>query len=128
MENLFFTVLNMSFAASLVILIVMLLRPLTRWIVCLMWTVPVFRLLCPVTFESVYSLMPVKSRSIPQDIVMQQQPAIDSGSAVVDGAVNHVLAAPAFTPDMGDSVNPLQVYQFIGSWVWTAGASSTSPP
>ncbi len=130
MENLFLHVLNMSFAASWVILILLVLRPLfvkaPRWITCLMWTVPVFRLLCPVTFESIYSLMPVKSMSIPQDIVMQRQPAIDSGSAVVDGVVNNVLAAPAFIPNPGDSVNPLQVYQFIGTWVWVAGLAVLS--
>ncbi|MBR4861359.1 MAG: hypothetical protein IKU09_04085 [Firmicutes bacterium] len=128
MEALFLHVLNMSFVASWVILILLVVRLMIkkapRWIVCLMWTVPVFRLLCPVTFESVYSLMPVKSQSIPQNIAMDRTPAIDSGSAFVDNAVNHVLAAPAFTPDMGDSANPLQVYQFIGTWVWVIGMAA----
>ncbi len=125
MENLFLNVLNMSFAASWGILILVVLRPILqkvpKWIVCLLWTVPIFRLLCPVTFESVYSLMPVKSQSIPTDIALNHQPAIDSGSAVIDSVVNDVLAAPAFTPNPGDSANPLQIYQFIGAWVWVIG-------
>ena len=127
METLFLHVLNMRLAASWVILILLVLRLLLRkaprWIVCLMWTVPLFRLLCPVSFESVYSLMPVKSQAIPQNISMQHQPAIDSGFSVMDGAVNNVLAGPAFTPNSGDSANPLQIYQFIGSLIWAVGAA-----
>ncbi len=125
MQTVFLEVLNMSFTASWVILILAVLRPILakgpRWIACLLWAVPVFRLLCPVTFESVLSLMPVKSQPIPQNIAMQAEPAIDSGSAAIDDVVNGVLSAPAFTPNPGDSANPLQIYQFIGTWVWIAG-------
>ena len=125
MQTVFLEILNMNFTASWAILVLLLARPYltktARWIACLLWAVPVFRLLCPVTFESVLSLMPVKSQPIPQNIAMQAEPAIDSGSAVIDNVVNGVLSAPAFTPNPGDSANPLQIYQFIGTWVWIAG-------
>lgn len=125
MEHLFLTILNMSFAASWAILMLIFLRPLLkripRWITCLLWAVPVLRLLCPVTLESALSLMPVKSQSLPQNIAMQHEPQIDSGSAIVDSVVNDMLESPAFTPNMGDSVNPLQVYQFIGTCLWVIG-------
>lgn len=125
MESLFLTVLNMSFTASWVIVIVTLarlfLKRAPRWIVCLLWCVPLVRLLCPVSFESVLSLVPVKTESIPADIAMQRTPEIDSGSAMVDTVVNNVLTTPTFTPDPMTSANPLQIYQFIGSWVWVLG-------
>ena len=125
MEAVFLDVLNMSFTASWVILIVMaarlILKRVPRWILCLLWCVPVFRLLCPVTFESVLSLVPVKSQSIPENIAMQRVPEIDSGSFMVDTVVNNVLAAPTFTPDEMTSANPLQIYQFIGAWIWVIG-------
>ena len=80
MEAVFLDVLNMSFTASWVILIVMaarlILKSVPRWIICLLWCVPVFRLLCPVTFESVLSLVPVKSQPIPENIAMQRVPDV----------------------------------------------------
>ena len=64
------------------------------------------RLLCPVSFESAFSLIP-SSETIPPDIAIVQKPAIHSGIALVNQAVNPIIAGFS-TPAPAESVNPLQ--------------------
>ena len=64
MEQIFLTVLNMSAAASVVIAVVLLARLLLRkapkkWSY-LLWSVVAFRLCCPVSFKSVFSVFRLK--------------------------------------------------------------------
>lgn len=62
MENLFLTVLGMSATGSLVILAVLLarlaLRKAPKVFSYALWAVALFRLLCPFTIESAFSLLP----------------------------------------------------------------------
>ncbi len=62
MENIFLHLLSMSLSAGLLVVAVLLLRlafhRAPRWIHCLLWTLVAVRLLCPVTLESSFSLMP----------------------------------------------------------------------
>lgn len=62
MENLFETVLGMSGTASIVILLVLLarlaLRKAPKVFSYALWAVVLFRLLCPLTIESAFSLLP----------------------------------------------------------------------
>ena len=62
MENLFSTVLRMSATGALVILAVLLarlaLRRAPRVFSYALWAVVLFRLLCPFTIESAFSLLP----------------------------------------------------------------------
>ena len=55
-------VLNMSIAASWLILAVIVLRLLLRkapkWVRCILWGIVAIRLICPVSFESTFSLVP----------------------------------------------------------------------
>jgi len=66
-----------------------------------------------------FSLLPRDTSAvpIPQDIIYQQKPQINSGIEVVDSFVNETLPAPA----VGDSVNPLQIYTEIGAFIWIFG-------
>ncbi|MGN1142991.1 MAG: M56 family metallopeptidase [Anaerovoracaceae bacterium] len=125
MEQIFLKVLNMSLMASWVILILLLLRPVLKkapgWVSAGLWIVVLFRLLCPVSFESPFSLMRTRSQSIPENIAMNPKPQIDSGSVILDSAVNRVLETPVFSPDAGASMNPLQFWITIGTWIWTFG-------
>ncbi len=62
MGGVFSKVLNMSIAASWLILAVIVLRLLLRkapkWIRCILWGIVAVRLICPVSFESTLSLVP----------------------------------------------------------------------
>lgn len=57
MDAIFLDVVNLSLTASWVIMVVLLLlRPVPKKYVCLLWLVVLFRLLCPVTLEAEFSL------------------------------------------------------------------------
>ncbi len=123
MSELFLTVLNMSLTASYVIIFVILIRLLLKKapkvISYALWSVVAFRLLIPFSFESIFSLMPRNTNTvpIPHDIIYQQSPQINSGIEVVDSFLSNSLPAPA----AGTSVNPLQIYTEIGAYIWVLG-------
>ncbi len=62
MTDLFLTILNMSITASVLVLLILLLRlPLKRmprWTAVLLWGIVAVRLVCPLSVESVLSLLP----------------------------------------------------------------------
>lgn len=61
MTALFLKLLNMSIAASWLILAVIVLRVVLKrapkWIYCILWALVGIRLLCPLSIESALSLM-----------------------------------------------------------------------
>lgn len=120
-EKLFLQILNMSFTASFVILAVivarLLLKKAPRVISYALWAVVLFRLICPFSFESAISLLPIHTNPIPQEITYQQTPQINTGIPIVNDSVNAVL--PAATPDA--SINPLQGWLAIGTFLWLCG-------
>ena len=126
LEQLFLDVVNLSVTASWVIAIVLLLRlilkPVPKKYVCLLWFVVLFRLLCPVTLESEFSFVP-QHEEIKYEIVYTT-PQIETDSApvndVLNQTVNPVLQESSAPNPMG-SVNPLQVYIFIAAWLWVIG-------
>lgn len=77
------------------------------------------RLLCPVSLESVLSILP-SAKVVPDNIEMVQDPHIDSGVRIIDNAVNPVIEK-SFSPDAASSVNPMQVVVFMGSIIWLTG-------
>ncbi len=123
MSELFLSILNMSLKASYVILFVILVRLILKKapkvISYALWGVAAFRLLIPFSFESMFSLMPRNTNAvpIPNDIIYQQSPQINSGIEVVDSFVSKSLP----TPTIGASVNPLQIYVEIGAYIWILG-------
>lgn len=124
MEEVFLFVLNMSLTASYVILFIILIRlPLKKApkvISYALWSVVAFRLLCPFSFESMLSLLPVSAAPIPQDIAYQQNPQISSGVSSNDTYVNRALPSPSVEA----SVNPLQIYTQVGTYVWILGIAA----
>ena len=121
MEKMFLQVLNMSFTASLVIVFVLaarlFLKKVPRAFTCALWSVVLFRLICPFSFESMYSLLPVRTNPISPDIAYMQALQIDTGVAYINNSVNSLL--PASAPYA--SVNPLQIWIYAGSLLWIAG-------
>jgi beta-lactamase regulating signal transducer with metallopeptidase domain len=124
MSELFHIVLNMSPTASYVIIFVILVRLLLKKapkvISYALWSVAAFRLIVPFSFESMFSLLPRNTNTvpIPHDIIYQQSPQINSGIEVVDSFVNNSLPSPA----VGASLNPLQIFvEEIGVYIWVLG-------
>ena len=123
LEKIFLQILNMSFTASFVIIFVLIARLLLKRspkvLSYALWAAVLFRLICPFSFESVFSLLPAKTNPISQDIIYETVPTIDTGIPAINHTVNQLL--PTATP--AASVNPLQIWVFIGSAVWLMGIS-----
>lgn len=123
MEAIFLKLLNMSIVAGWLVLVVMVLRVLLKKapksFLCFLWALVAFRLICPVSLESVLSLVP-SAETIPEDIMYSREPEIHSGILTVNTAVNPLLSEH-MTPTPGDSVNPLQVVLYMASGVWIVG-------
>ena len=123
MEALFVNVLNMSITAGYVVIAVVLLRLLLRKApkryLCLLWGLVAFRLLCPFSVESVLSLIP-SATTVTPDIFYENVPQIQSGIGVVNQMVNPVMEG-SLTAAPGASVNPIQIWMWIGSIVWRVG-------
>lgn len=123
MSELFLSVLNMSLTSSYVILIVIFIRlPLKKApkvISYALWVAVAFRLIIPLSFESVFSLLPRNTNTapIPHDIIYHQSPQINSGIEVVDTFVSKSLPVPTSHA----SANPLQIYIEIGAYIWILG-------
>ncbi len=123
MDALFLDILNISITASYIIIAVILLRfifkKFPRKFFCFLWAIAGIRLVLPLDFESVFSLIP-SAKTIPNDFTMSQSPAISSGIPMVNSIVNPVISE-TLTPEAGNSVNPLQIVSFIASIVWIIG-------
>jgi len=123
MSALFLKILNLSINTSWLILAVvaarLLLKKAPRWISCLLWGLVAVRLLCPISLESVLSILP-SAKVVPDNIEMVQDPHIDSGVRIIDNAVNPVIEK-SFSPNAASSVNPMQVVVFMGSIIWLTG-------
>ena len=123
METLFLHLLNMSLTASWLVLAVLLVRVIfkkaPKALICLLWAIVAVRLLCPISLESVLSLVP-SAEPIPQEILFSPAPSIDSGIPLVNEAVNPALSE-SLAPDPGDSVNPMQVVAAVAANVWILG-------
>ena len=123
MENIFIQLLNMSISAGWLVLAVVLLRFVLKnapkVIRCVLWGIVGIRLVCPVFAESVLSLIP-SGTTIPEEIVYAQEPTIYSGIPFLNSVVNPVLGE-SFTPQVENSVNPLQIVAFVASILWAVG-------
>lgn len=87
MGKIFLKLLNMSIQASILILIIVLmrfvLRKAPRWIHCILWSLVAIRLVCPFSVESVFSLAP-NAEVISTDI-KDNRVNIQSGIMLIDG-------------------------------------------
>ncbi|SNS47639.1 Signal transducer regulating beta-lactamase production, contains metallopeptidase domain [Anaerovirgula multivorans] len=117
----FLQVLNMSLTASIIIVFVLvarlLLKKAPKIFSYAMWSVVFFRLLCPISFESMFSLLPINASPISTNTIYSETPQISTGITAVDNAINPILPAPA----NGASVNPLQIAATIGEILWLLG-------
>lgn len=123
MEELFLKLLNMSISAGWMVLAIVVLRgvikKMPKAVRCVLWALVAIRLVIPITWESVFSLIP-SAQTIPQDILYETEPTIHSGIGFVNSYVNPVISE-SLAPNVGDSVNPLQVIIFVASGLWLIG-------
>lgn len=119
MTGLFLKLLNMSIAASWLVLAVLILRlcmkKAPKWITCLLWGLVALRLIVPFYMESGISLIP-SSEVIPRDIASSQAPAIHSGIPVVNSTVN-----PAMTQQVMEKGNSLERVLSAIAVIWAIG-------
>lgn len=122
MVKLFLKILNMSIISSYVILFIILIRLFLKKLPKIfsygLWSVGFLRLIFPFSFESIYSLISINSKTIPNDIIYKTTPEINSGIKAVDTVINRVLP-PAL--NLEASVNPIEIWIGIGALIWLAG-------
>ncbi len=123
MSDMFLKIVNMSLSAGWVVLAVLLLRVLLKkapkWITVLLWGIVAIRLICPFSIESVLSLIP-SAETVSPDIMLDPAPSIDTGVPIINEVVNPIIGG-SFTPDIGESANPLQIWIPILSIIWVLG-------
>lgn len=122
MTEIFLKMINMSISASFTVLAVLFLRLLLKkapkWITVLLWGIVAIRLLCPVSIESVMSLIPsAQTISKPPESL---RPYFTSGFTAIDDQVNHYLSdhyAEGVTRPTGNFTNIAAIL----SIVWLVG-------
>lgn len=123
METAFLKILNMGITASWVAVAVLtvrfLLRRAPKWIMVLMWGMVGLRLICPVSLNSIFSLIP-SAETVPGNILYTDTPTIHSGVETLNSIVNPIISE-SMTPMPGASVNPMQPVVFGASIVWIVG-------
>ena len=131
LSGLFTTILNMSITATYVaagvILVRLFLRKAPKIFSYALWTVVLFRLICPLSFTSAVSFLGLLNINpqnaagvleyVPHNIGFMPEPTVQSGIGSLDSAVNSSL--PAAAPIA--SVNPMQIWIDVLSLIWLAG-------
>ncbi len=137
MDALFLKILNMSMTALYVIIAVIIIRFIIRRapkkFSYALWSAVAFRLLCPVSFESVFSLFNLRIFSvtntpaalgsaleyIPQNITSSASPKIYSGIAALNSALD--IPLPQTVADTAKGISPMQMTLSVLCAVWLIG-------
>ncbi len=134
MTELFYTILNMSISASILILAVLLLRLLFRkapkWISVLLWGLVAVRLICPFALETPFSLMPKTEWITEEPAYNEEYQYFDSvppdritvDSEMIGNDVNvHYYSVPVEPHiEINRGVNPV----FVLNCIWLAGIAA----
>lgn len=102
MGNVFLYILNTSITASLIALVVLLLRMILKkapkWIICLFWGIVAVRLVIPINLESPISLIPQKEVISLDKLKTNENPgninAYLSNSSIENNSANHTEYNP----------------------------------
>ena len=126
MTSLFLKILNMSISASWLVLAVLILsfvlKRAPKWVNVLLWGIVAVRLICPFSIESALSLIP-SAETITPTIMMDQTPSIQTGIPAINSVINPVISN-SHAPAAGNSVNPLQIWIPILTYVWVTGMTA----
>ena len=135
--ELFPAVFNMSITASVATAVIIVLRRLfkqmPKFIFYVMWLVVLFRLLCPLSIPSDFSVLNVldmpsystgsitnRMEYVPVDIVHTEHPEIDLPVPLVSDIVNH------FLPQGDEQIvaDPLEAPVAIATDIWLIGIAA----
>ena len=126
MSEIFLNVVNMSISAGYIVLAVLLLRWILKktpkWISVVLWGIVGVRLICPISIESIFSLIP-RAEVVSPEIMLDRHPQINTGIPVVNQVINPVISQ-AFTPDPATSANPLQLWIPTFAVFWVMGIAA----
>ncbi len=129
MENLFLQILEMGVTAGYCILVVLALRLLMKGLPKLysyiLWIVVYFRLVCPVSVSSVFSLVKVRPQVIPEELGAQthaniSNSAVQAGHAV-ETVADHAVKMPT-DAGLATSVSMMQAILSVAVFIWIAVA------
>ena len=122
LQVLFLKVLNMSLTASFVILLILaarfLFKKAPKKYVYSFWGIALFRLLCPFSFESIWSMIPSAEvlPTEPLTYANYNDWRIQTGFTAVDQAINPVLSETP--PDI--VISSVAIF----AWIWLAGMAA----
>lgn len=125
MSSIFLNILNMSLIASYVVIIVIIVRLMLKKAPKIfsyaLWAIVLFRLLCPFTFESSLSFIPVNTEPISNNIAFSQNPTVDTGIEIADTVINKSVQTSLLAVNPTASVNPIQIVIAVGTIIWILG-------
>ena len=107
MEALFLKLVNMSITASWLVLAILVVRLLfkkaPKWILCLLWGLVAFRLVCPISIESSLSLIP-DTEPLSQERAYAAETSKPARGDILDSEGNVIVERnPAANGDILDS-------------------------
>lgn len=125
MTELFLHVVNLSISASWLILAVFVLRLILRsspkWVSVLLWGLVGVRLVCPISLESVWSLVP-SAQTVSPTLLTDSTPTVHTGFPTLNQTINPVLSqAAAPTPDA--TPNRLEIWLPTLAVLWVLGVA-----
>ena len=126
METLFLTVLRMSLSASAVILVVLMIRTVLRrapkkWSY-LLWSVVGFRLCCPVSFRSAFSLFAVAPAQAQRVEHLLSETPVAAAPTLAPSTVTLPTAAPQITT--APQISTVHLWPTLGIIVWCIGMAA----
>ena len=120
-DKVFLDIVNMSITGSFAILIIILARLLLKKAPKVfsyaLWFVAFFRLLVPVSFESVLSILPFNTTPLSTDMLYIETPYVETGIKAIDSVINPVVATEVF----GSTANVYRIFTFWGKIIWFIG-------
>lgn len=123
MEALFLKLVNMSINASWLVLAVLALRfvlkKAPKSILCTLWALVALRLVVPVSFKSIFSLIP-SAEPLPEEFLYAAAPQFNTGIGSVDQTLNPIIAESLVPAELA-SANPTQILSFVFSQLWVLG-------
>ena len=123
MSELFLQMVNRSITAGWIILIVVMLRLVLKkapkWMNVFLWGMVAFRLICPFSIESVFSLIP-STKTLSKEVLYGPSFEVQTGVAIVDNPVNNYLEDRYYEGVTVPANNGLQVMGIL-TIVWLIG-------
>ena len=130
-NELFLVILNMSITASFVIIVILLarygLKKAPKIFSYVLWSVVLFRLVCPISLESVFSLIPKKSfdpNTVVTNVSSNVNINVENISSNINQTLNNNLGAindNHVNVIVNNNINYFELIVFIISMIWLIG-------